>query len=192
MRILGLDISTSVVGYTFLSGESSNSYEISQIGHMDFSKCNDIWEKVDKFAQLIQPEIIRFDPQIVYVEEALIGFSTGKSSAKTITTLVMFNAMCSFQIRSMMRGAPPKFIPSMTARKTCGIKIHQKSKCGLSGKEQTFNWARSGPLSSRTFETTRTGKFKPWNYDEVDSFVVALSGLTLETVRPCLDSCGSE
>jgi hypothetical protein len=182
MRVLGLDISTSIVGVSFVSGTSSE-VTIERLSHIDFNKCVDIWQKVDRFTERLTEEFaVCGRPDVVYVEEALLSFRPGLSNAQTITTLIKFNALCSMVVRSVM-GVPPEFVASTTARKSCGIKTQQVKKIGIPVKQQVFEWARTGPLKDREFELTRTGSFKPWNYDEVDAYVIARAGLVLESLK---------
>ena len=174
MIVLGLDVSTAIIGYAVMDGETP-----VVISHIDFKKCNDLWEKADKAKAEIEAILAAY-PGIerVYVEESLLGFSTGLSSAATLFTLAKFNALVSYFVRAKM-GQPVEYISSGAARKTVGVKVIQKKKCGISAKEQTFNWAVAGPLKDRVMPLGRTGKYKPFVYDEVDGFVVGLAGAIL-------------
>jgi hypothetical protein len=172
--VLGLDISTSIIGYAVMDGETP-----VVIGHIDFKKCNDIWEKADKAKEEVEQILsVYAGIQKVYVEESLLGFSTGLSSAATLFTLAKFNALVSYFVRAKT-GKPVEYISASAARKTVGVKVIQKKKCGLSAKEQTFNWAVAGPLKDRVMPLGRTGKFKPFVYDEVDGYVIGLAGAIL-------------
>ena len=174
MIVLGLDVSTAIIGYAVMDGETPVI-----ISHIDFKKCNDLWEKANKAKAEIEA-ILNAYPGIekVFVEESLLGFSTGLSSAATLFTLAKFNALVSYFVRAKM-GKPVEYISSGAARKTVGVKVIQKKKCGISAKEQTFNWAVAGPLKDRVMPLGRTGKYKPFVYDEVDGFVVGLAGAIL-------------
>src|ERR1700676_5605860 len=97
MRVLGLDISTSVTGFTVLD----ESLNIIKMGHIDFSKCKTLWEKADLGdARLIELLCEVGPPSAVYVEESLLGFTAGASSAATIMTLAKFNALLSYFVRN--------------------------------------------------------------------------------------------
>ena len=182
-RVVGLDISTSIVGIAILNGKADD-FTVEKLCHVDFKGCDDIWQKVDKFssefASLFED---REDLPIVFIEEALINFTPGFSNAQTISTLVKFNAMCAYFVRSFM-SRDPNFIACTHARKLCGIKVLRTSKCGKPAKQQVFEWALEGPFKDATFEMTKTGKYKPWNYDEIDAYVIARAGLIeLESVQ---------
>ena len=180
-RILGLDISTSVLGLTIVEG-NKETCDIVYMNHIEFKDCSDMWEKVEKFARFLESMTNDNPPCLnaVYVEDALMRFRPGFSSANTIMVLVKFNALCSFQARNHF-SMNPKFVASQSARKLCGIKTKSKKICGKVVKEQVFDWAVAGPLKDKKFEMTRTGKYKSWNYDEVDSYVVARAGLVAES-----------
>ncbi len=173
-RVLGLDVSTSIVGYAVLDDE-----EIVCIGHIDFKGCEDFWEKVDHVHEKVNTLIDAYNPDKCFIEESLMGFSTGLSSAGTLFTLSKFNALVSYFVRQKM-SQTPEYIAANAARRAVGIKLQQKKKCGLSHKEQAFEWATQGPLKNRDLPKTRGGKsFKPFVYDEVDGFIIALAGTKL-------------
>lgn len=181
MFVLGLDISTSITGYTILDAEMN----IIKMSHIEFSKCEGLWEKVDLAKSVLDELLAEFPVERVYVEESLMSFSSGLSSAATITMLAKFNALVSYNVRNKV-GFDPIFISAATARKNVGIKLLQKKKCGLSHKEQSFLWCTtgSGPLAHITFPLTKTGKFKPFVADQVDSYVIARAGCLLN--KPAL------
>lgn len=182
-RVLGLDISTSVTGYTVLD----DSFNIIKMGHIDFGKCKTLWEKADLgdsvLANLLATSGV-WPVTAVYIEESLLGFTAGASSAQTIMTLSKFNALLSYFVRNRT-GLEPNFVAANSARKQVGIKLIQKKKCGISHKEQAFMWATTegGPLASVEFPKTRTGKFKPFVGDEVDSYIVARCGVIYEQAK---------
>ena len=68
-------------------------------------------------------------------------------------------------------GIKPEYIPAISARKKCGISI----KKGVKAKEQVLAFLLDNePIFS--VEYTRTGKPKPYCYDEADSLVIAKAG----------------
>lgn len=185
MRVLGLDVSTSVTGYTVLEG-TADDFKIVEMGHIDFSKCKDYWEKADLLRTSIIDLVTNYHGlDEVYIEEALLGFRTGMSSAQTITTLMKFNGLASWFVHEWLQHGEknPKFVAATHARKLCGIPVQQTKKCGKTAKEQVFEWAITGPLKDVEFEKTRTGKYKPFNYDRVDSYVIARAGLIEESLN---------
>ncbi len=176
MNILGLDVSTSCTGLTILDEDMN----IIKMDHIDFSKCDGIWEKVDFAKSTFEKLFSEYKIDKCFIEESLMSFSAGFSSAATILTLSKFNFALSYFVREYMK-INPTHISAATARKTIGVKLLQKAKCGISHKEQVFNWlvVSGGPLSNIDFPKTRTGKFKPFVADECDSYVIARAGVIL-------------
>ena len=94
----------------------------------------------------------------------------GKSSSHTISTLTKFNGIISWLCYEKF-GITPEYIPAISARKKCGITI----KRGEKAKEQVMRFLLDKePLFE--VEYTRTGKPKPYCYDEADSLIIAKAG----------------
>ena len=167
--ILGLDISTSITGYTILDENN----KIIEIGHWDtknknhfpslFLKSAFIKEKLNEIAE--QHAINN-----IFIEPALNMFMMGKSSSHTISTLTKFNGIISWLCYEKF-GITPEYIPAISARKKCGITI----KRGTKAKEQVMAFLLDNEPDFRV-EYTRTGKFKPHCYDEADSLIIAKAG----------------
>ena len=167
--ILGLDISTSITGYTILDENN----KIIEIGHWDtknknhfpslFFKAVFIKEKLNEIAE--QHAINN-----IFIEPALNMFMMGKSSSHTISTLTKFNGIISWLCYEKF-GITPEYIPAISARKKCGITI----KRGEKAKEQVMRFLLDKePLFE--VEYTRTGKPKHYCYDEADSLIIAKAG----------------
>lgn len=176
--VLALDVSTSIVGVTIL-----RDTEILLIDYIDFKKCNSIFDKTDVVSTYLDGVLGgEHKIQIVAVEEPLMSFSMGMSSAKTITTLFRFNGMVSLLTHQKFK-MEPIYISASHARKVCGIKVQQKKKCGLSHKQQTFNHMMANDLKHIVWPTKKQTKKNvnppvvEWAYDCVDSYVIAKAGL---------------
>lgn len=174
MKILGADISTSCTGISVLD----DSFNLLEMTHVEFKDCEDIWEKADKLSDALIDVCKKHQITDFYVEEPVLGFSPGRSSASTITLLMKFNYMVSYQVRKVM-GITPCHVKADDARRTCGIKLQRKKICGKSNKEQTFDFMtrNDGPLGHIQIAMTKTGKPKPWVFDEVDSYTIARAGV---------------
>jgi len=165
--ILGLDISTSITGYTILGLDG----KIIEIDHWNFTNKKKFPTLFSKALE-VKKQLFNFDYVLehVYIEPALSMFSMGKSSAHTISTLTKFNGIVSWLCYETF-GIEPEYIPAPTARKKCGITI----KRGIKAKEQVIKFLLDNKMLSRV-EYTRTGKLKPHCYDEGDSLVIAMAG----------------
>ena len=87
--ILGLDISTSITGYTVLDYEGN----ILACSHIDLRKEKDFFKKI----QIVntQLEVINDEYEIeqVYIEQSLQSFRSGFSSAQTLSLLSKINGI---------------------------------------------------------------------------------------------------
>lgn len=139
VKYIGLDISTSIVGISFLDSlgnlidlESINLKKISCI----FSKSNKVREEFTNYKNKYF-----FEEEIkLGIEESFQSFSKGFSSAKTLSQLNRFNGIVSY-ISAEVYSVIPEFINVNAARKCLGIKIDKKSS--ESTKEQVFQWVKS-------------------------------------------------
>ena len=166
--ILGLDISTSITGYTILGLDG----KIHQIGHWNFTNKKNFPTLFSK-ARYAREQLSNLDYPIdyVYIESALSMFAMGRSSAATISILTKFNGILSWLCYEIF-GIEPEYIPAVSARKKCGITI----KRGTPAKEQVMKYVLDNKLLF-SVEYTRTGKLKPRCYDEADSLIIAKAGL---------------
>ena len=163
--ILGLDISTRITGYTVLDPNG----QIMAIGHWNTQKFN-LFQKAVFIKEALHGlgEQYLFDN--IFIESALNMFMMGKSSAHVISTLAKFNGIVSWICYEEF-GITPEYIPAVSARKKYGITI----KRGTKAKEQVMKFLLDNEPDFKV-EYTRTGKPKPYCYDEADSLVIAKAG----------------
>jgi Holliday junction resolvasome RuvABC endonuclease subunit len=167
--ILGLDISTSITGYTILRLDG----KIAKIGHWDtrnkkyypdlFSKVLFIKKEIEKISE-------NYPIDHVFIEPALNMFMMGRTSSHTISTLTKYNGIVSWLCYEEF-GIIPEYIPAISARKKCGITI----KRGQKAKEQVMKFLIDNEPDFRV-EFGRTGKPKIHCYDEADSLIIAKAG----------------
>ena len=111
MKILGLDASTTTVGYAFVENK-----KVIDMGFIPINKEKTIRDKV----KLTMDTITNLDPfdqvEKIYIEDSLSGFSRGRTSQQTIIKLAKFNAVLvyclEFAYGEIVDGVNP-----MTARK---------------------------------------------------------------------------
>ena len=92
---LGLDISSTVVGYC----ASISKEKIIDAGYIDIQKESNIKEKAHKVAQYLEQRSV--DPTIIVVEDSLSGFGGGRTSQQTIVKLAKCNAVISYVIEAL-------------------------------------------------------------------------------------------
>jgi hypothetical protein len=174
--ILGLDVSTSTTGVCILDTERSPDSSGSHILFLDrieYKKQKTLWEKADFTARVFQDLRKNYIGEYtVALEEPLLGFRTGMSSAATITTLMRFNGIVSYISRTIF-GVDPTYIASATARKSCGIKLQKTSIAGMSGKEQVFKFMSENDLKHVVWPKKKNGEPVDWSRDATDAFVIA-------------------
>lgn len=175
--VLGLDVSTSITGVCFLDADvepDNKGSHIVLLEHIDFKKCNTFFEKADKIKSELLRHIsdLRETPTIFALEEPLLGFQKGMSSASTITTLMRFNGITSYIGRELFK-VDPQYISSSHARKLCGIKMQRTSIAGMSGKEQVFKYMSEHDLQHVRWATKKNGNPIDASRDMTDAYVIA-------------------
>ena len=197
---LGLDISTSCTGVSVVAmGPSSRAVMPVIICAAELSDEKTLWTKSDAFKSgfddvisLLHSYGLSVSPNSVFVEEALMGFRPGASSADTIAKLQRFNGIVTYIVRQTL-GQDPQPIMSQHARKLCGIKTVRpfevptsvtlksgKTKVGkkkMGVKEQVFAALAGTDLTSIPWELKTTGEPRDWAKDATDAYVVAKAGL---------------
>lgn len=92
---LGLDISSTVVGYCV----SSSKEKIIYAGYIDIRKELSIKQKAHKVANELDK--LNFEPSEIIVEDTLSGFGGGRTSQQTIVKLSKCNAVISYVIEAL-------------------------------------------------------------------------------------------
>ena len=169
--ILGLDISTSITGYTLIDED-----RIVLNGAWDTRKYKDFFEKVIHVKKGLEQIQSEYGKQItaVYIEQSLQSFRSGFSSAKTLSTLSRFNGIVSWLVFDQYK-IKPEYIAATSARKLCGIKIPRGEKA----KQVVLKFLLDNEPSF-VIEYTRNGNPKPESYDKADSIVIARAGAICE------------
>lgn len=164
---LGLDISTSITGFTLLS----DSGDVFLCDYIDLKKNENVFDKAKKVETQLKNKVFDlYDVKQVWIEESLQMFSSGMSSAKTLATLTKFNGIVSWIIWDKF-GIKSDYIAAVSARKQIGLSV----KKGQRGKDVVMKHM----LDKEPWfvvEYGRTGKIKPYFYDMADSFVIAQAG----------------
>jgi len=180
--ILGLDISTSIIGITILNEDG----EVVQTDALDLRNKNpypDIFAKYQKVFETLRT--LRHETWYegnckfshVFIEQSLQMFRSGFSSAKTLSTLSSFNGVVTYLCYREL-GIKAEHISASSARKSCGITI----KRGTKAKEQVIKFLLDNEPKF-IVEYTKSGNLKPKYYDIADSIVIAKAGYELVQQR---------
>ena len=163
---LGLDISTSITGFTLLD----DSGDVILCDYITLKKLNGVFDKARAVEQELQKLFLKYRIEQVWIEESLQMFSSGMSSAKTLATLTKFNGIISW-IAWDKFDIEPEYIAAVSARKEIGLSVPK----GKRGKDVVMEHMLDKE-SWFLVEYGRTGKIKPHFYDMADSFVIAKAG----------------
>ena len=165
MVTLGLDISTTCVGYAFTKDK-----KILDMGFIDIKKQTTPKEKVFKVLDFLNKNSYIDNVYDINVEDNLSGFAGGRTSQQVIIKLAKFNAILCFMLEDMFEMNVNNINP-MTARKNVfgkarvkGIKAKELVKMKIEEMYDTKKWCK---------ETTR-GNWDKRNIDMYDGLVMSL------------------
>ena len=163
--VLGLDVSTSCVGYAFTKDK-----KIIDMGFIDLKK-----QKTPKEKTFFVLTHLSKNPYIdevtkINIEDNLSGFSGGRTSQQVIVKLAKFNAILGFVIEEEF-GVDVENINPNTARKQVfgkarvkGVPAKEYVKIKIEEKYDTKKWCKI---------TTR-GNWDKRNIDAYDGLVMSL------------------
>ena len=178
--ILGLDISTSNVGFCILDASGS----LIEATATSFKKNKTIFQKAEEVKSTLKDLKARIPVTRILIEENLQAFRPGFSSAKTIVTLARFNGIVTYLCNEVFQ-LEPEFMNVNSARKSVGLKIDRKSKESTKDQVLTFTKERLPDFEwpTRTLKSgARKGLVIPADccYDIADAYIIAAAGLGYE------------
>jgi len=165
--ILGLDVSTSITGASIIGSDGEllfcEAWRTDKKGYT-------FYQKLDIIKHKLYSVIINHRVDKVYVEEPLIMFAAGKSSAQTISLIQRYNGAVCWMCREIY-DIEPIYVRASTARKLYNIKVPR----GQNTKEIILEHvlAKEPKFS---IKQTRFGNPEKGSYDRADSIVVARAG----------------
>lgn len=162
--ILGLDISTSIIGVCVMKDN-----KIVKTDYIDLRKIGGFLHKAKVVEDYLKTNIKSQKIEHIFIEEALMFFRRGGSTAKTMATLQRFNGIVSWLCFDVL-GLEPQYITPISARSKCGIKVPR----GKKAKEVVMEHF----LESKEFEIdyTRYGNVQKYCYDIADAVVISRAG----------------
>ena len=164
--ILGLDISTSITGYTILDNKGS----VVDCAHIDLRKHKNFFQKVLRVEETLKDVAAEYHIDQIYIEQSLQSFRSGFSSAQTLSLLSKMNGVVSWLCYNIF-DREPQYLAATSARKSCGIKVPR----GQKAKAVVLNFLLDTELAFEV-EYTRHGNPKPGYYDRADSLIIARAG----------------
>lgn len=169
--VLGLDISTSITGYSIVDIDTN---ELLWYDHIDLRKTKCIFDKVEKVKKELQKVKTDFNITSIYIEQPFTFFNSGGSSAQTMATLQKFNGIISWICYSLWN-FKPNYIGATQARKTCSISVPRGQKAKQVVLDYILNTEKKFSI-----EKTKNGNPKPESYDRADAIVIAKAGAIKE------------
>jgi len=165
LKILGLDASTTTVGYAFVEDK-----KVIDMGFIPIEKEKTIRDKI----KVTMDAVTALDPfkkiDNIYIEDSLSGFMRGRTSQQTIIKLAKFNAVLTYCLE-FAYGEIVEGINPMTARKSLFGKARVK---GLSAKEFVKKEINCLYSLDEYVKLTKTGLWDKRNMDGYDALVCAL------------------
>ena len=165
MKKIGLDASTTTVGFAFVDNKN-----VIDIGFIPIDKQMTIRDKV----QLTMDELTKLDPfeevNKIYIEDNLSGFSRGRTSQQTIIKLAKFNAVLTYCLE-FAYGEIVEGVNPMTARKHLFGKARVKGKTAKDFVKEEINCLYN---IEEYVKLTPTGLWDKRNMDSYDALVCAL------------------
>ena len=174
--ILGLDISTSIVGVTILD-KDGKSLLCESIDLRNKKLFTDLLSKADEMNHQLNNLQSQYSVKHIFIEEPFMFFNSGKSTAKTMAVLQNFNGIISWLCFRVF-GLKPQYVSANQARKICGIKIPR----GENSKKVVLQFVLDN-VHGFSVEYTKHGNPRPGESDRADSWVVAKAGHNLCTVK---------
>jgi len=164
--ILGLDISTSITGYTILD----HGGNVLACDHIDLRKEKNFFKKVQIVRKRLEALEGQYPIERVYIEQSLQSFRSGFSSAQTLSLLSKINGIVSWLCYNLFYGEP-QYLAATSARKLCGIKVPK----GQKAKAVSLQFVIDN-VPEFEVQYTRHGNPKAGYADRSDSYVIARAG----------------
>lgn len=169
--ILGIDVSTSITGYAVID-DSGKLVLSKSCDTRNKKKYPTIYDVIDENENVLKSIKENFDITEVFIEDNLLAFSSGFSSAKTIVKLAKINALMCYKAKEVF-GMYPEPLKANQARKLADIKLNRSSE--LSNKEQTHKIITEREPDF-VWQETHAGNPKPESFDRSDAIVIARAG----------------
>ena len=170
--ILGLDISTTMVGVAIIDPNSKN---LVHCEGWDISKCQTMFDKAEFIGANLYTIRSEHNIENVFVETALKRFLPGKSRADTIIKLAKFNGVVSWLCYECFEFSPT-YVNVNTARTLYGLSFPRGTK-GPQRKKMVIEAVIEKEKTAFKYEMARGGKnYKKGTDDKADAVVIARAG----------------
>ena len=173
--LLGFDISSSTIGWATFDVDDG-AYNLSGYGNIrpPGSKKGSLCFRVSETYDIIYDFIREKSPDFICVEAYANKFPSGKSTARTIIVLSVFNEVVSM---ACLRGSgiEPVRYPVSTIRSS----LSKFSNVKISSKDEAFDFIVNNFPEFKTREN-RSGNIAKECFDEADAIAVAFTYILKE------------
>ena len=164
MVILGLDASTTCVGYAFTEDK-----KILDMGFIDIKKEKTPKDKVQKVLDFLHQNSYIDNVDNINIEDNLSGFAGGRTSQQVIIKLAKFNAILCFMLENFEYNV--NSVNPMTARKQVFGKARIK---GMKAKDFVKQEIEKMYNTNKWCKETARGNWDKRNIDMYDGLVMSL------------------
>ena len=164
MVTLGLDASTTCVGYAFTEDK-----KILDMGFIDIKKEKTPKDKVQKVLEFINNNSYIDSVMDINIEDNLSGFAGGRTSQQVIIKLAKFNAILCFMLENFEYNV--NSINPMTARKQVFGKARVKGKKAKQFVQEEIEKMYN---TNKWCKETKRGNWDKRNIDMYDGLVMSL------------------
>jgi len=164
MVSLGLDASTTCVGYAFTQGK-----KILDMGFIDIKKETTPKDKVEKVLDFLHKSSYIDNVENINIEDNLSGFAGGRTSQQVIIKLAKFNAILCFMLENF--DFDVHSINPMTARKQVFGKARVKGKKAKQFVQEEIEKMYN---TKKWCKKTTRGNWDKRNIDMYDGLVMSL------------------
>ena len=164
MVTLGLDASTTCVGYAFTEDK-----KILDMGFIDIKKEKTPKDKVQKVLEFINNSSYIDDVYDINIEDNLSGFAGGRTSQQVIIKLAKFNAILCFMLENFEYNV--NSVNPMTARKQVFGKARVKGKKAKQFVQEEIEKMYN---TNKWCKETARGNWDKRNIDMYDGLVMSL------------------
>ncbi len=168
-KVLGMDISSSTIGWSLLEVDGDKVF-LSKYGHLKppNSKSGSLTFRINSAYSKMKELFDEIKPDIVAIEAYANKFSAGRSSARTIMVLSVFNELSALACLRTLNIEPVKY-SVITIRS----KISKYYNEDIKSKDDVFDYV-SNYFKDFKVVKNRNGGVKKECYDEADATAVAL------------------
>lgn len=169
-RVLGIDVSSTTIGYCILDIDDNNIISLVKASYIKPIKTGSIIERIVDTRNIIKNVLEEAKPDYIAIED-IIQYMKGKSTAQTIIMLTTFNRMIGLCAYDYLNDAPQLF-NVMSIRH--GLKEGKELPKKEDMPELVAKHLRITFPYERSSKGKKKGAIKVESYDLADGIAVAL------------------